>query len=477
MAGTSWTDKEVQQLTERYEAGDHVADIANDLGRNHAAVKKKICNLNLTRKRRRSVTAGVSDNDIITVLEENKGNREATARQLGLKPATLKDRIAKMDIQTLESKWSAEQNGDSMLINAKGDEIRTVEDAIRKSGVDRQFWQVHRVRVGGSDVTMKIRQNDGTDRPMTVQNQNIRVEMKRIVPSVIENTYDALIEQMKKYTPKLPKVPRQKITAPHMLEVCPYDVHFGKLAWAAETGENYDLKIADRAFRAAIDWIILNSSHYQFDRIVMPVGQDLLHIDNFKNTTANDTPQDVDGRLQKIFLTATRAMVDAVHSLRQIAPVELIYSASNHDRMTSWFLSAYIDAVFAGVDDVTVDLSPRSRKYIEYGSSMVCFAHGDQEKPKEFPQIIATEQPHMWARSQHREVHLGHFHKVKEMVFTTADSFQSVVVRYIPALSGTDRWHHDKGYVGGGSCVTAFTWHHEHGIVGIMFSPRESYAA
>ena len=38
---------------------------------------------------------------------------------------------------------------------------------------------------------------------------------------------------------------------------------------------------------------------------------------------------------------------------------------------------------------------------------MLMFTHGDKEKPADMPLIMATEQPEMFARAKHHEVHCG----------------------------------------------------------------------
>ena len=73
-----------------------------------------------------------------------------------------------------------------------------------------------------------------------------------------------------------------------------------------------------------------------------------------------------------------------------------------------FYSGEFLRAFFLEHEGVTVDNNYDSRKYYEYGTNMIMFTHGDKEKPAEMPLIMATEQPTMFARTTHREVHCGH---------------------------------------------------------------------
>ena len=61
-----------------------------------------------------------------------------------------------------------------------------------------------------------------------------------------------------------------------MLEVPIVDLHVAKLAWAPETGENYDIKIAERRFMDVIHDVIERAQKYEFEQVVFPIGNDFL---------------------------------------------------------------------------------------------------------------------------------------------------------------------------------------------------------
>jgi hypothetical protein len=61
---------------------------------------------------------------------------------------------------------------------------------------------------------------------------------------------------------------------------------------------------------------------------------------------------------------------------------------------------------------------------------------------------MANEKPTDWALSTYREFHLGHLHHKKEIKFKSTEEYQGVIIRHFNSLSGSDSWHHKKGYVG-----------------------------
>jgi hypothetical protein len=108
-----------------------------------------------------------------------------------------------------------------------------------------------------------------------------------------------------------------------MAEVSINDAHFGKLAWSRETGNDYDLKIAERPSTSA-RWTNCSSTSPRatWHSGCYPVGNDFFHIDNATNSTTAGTPQDVDGRLTKIYTTGKMAVIRAIDRMLGTGPVQ-----------------------------------------------------------------------------------------------------------------------------------------------------------
>ena len=52
------------------------------------------------------------------------------------------------------------------------------------------------------------------------------------------------------------------------------------------------------------------------------------------------------------------------------------------------------------------------------------------------------------------------------MRFNAGDTFGAVQIRVLPSLSGTDAWHHKKGYVNTDRTAEAYFFHPNQGYLG-----------
>jgi hypothetical protein len=249
----------------------------------------------------------------------------------------------------------------------------------------------------------------------------------------------------------------------HLLEVDLFDLHVGKLAWARETGVNYDTDIAERLARAAVEDLATLAVPHGVGKILLPLGNDFLHYDSLAGLTTAGTPQDRDSRFHHMFNRGALIAAWMIEYLAAIAPVHVLVVPGNHDQTVSWMLGRMLEAQFAPDPRVSFDSGPALRKYYRHGKVLLGFTHGDKEKLADLPLIMATERPKDWGETRYREFHIGHWHKKREMRTVPVDSFNGTTVRFIRSLSGTDAWHHQSGYVGEPMAAEAFLWHPERG--------------
>jgi hypothetical protein len=248
------------------------------------------------------------------------------------------------------------------------------------------------------------------------------------------------------------------VNANKLMEFPIMDLHLGKLSWDDETGENWDLKIAEKIFR----WVItdalerIKSYNLKIEKIVFPIGQDFLHFDTPGNTTTGGTVMDSDTRWQKMFAKGVELLVWAIENLRSVAPVECMYVAGNHDKMLSYALVYTLNAYFRNTPDVLVDVSPTSRKYVRYGNTLIGFSHGNEEG-KRIEKLMQVEASQDWGETKFREWHLGHLHheEVKEE--------GGVIIRKLSSITSTDSWHTERGYKGAIRKAQIFIWDKETG--------------
>lgn len=235
-----------------------------------------------------------------------------------------------------------------------------------------------------------------------------------------------------------------------LLVVSLFDAHLGKLSWAEQDGQNYDLKIAQEVYlRALHDLIAKAKAQGPISRILFPVGNDYMTCDSDQNMTTAGTPQSVDGRFPKIYREARRLLVESILILREIAPVDVVVVCGNHDRMSMFHLGDALECRFAGDPAVTVDNRWVPRKYYAFGKVVFGLTHGDTIKQDKLPLSGAVEEPDLWAKCKRRVWLLGHHHhyQLKE--------YMGVKVYILPSLSGSDGYHQSNGFIGATRCAVA----------------------
>lgn len=251
-----------------------------------------------------------------------------------------------------------------------------------------------------------------------------------------------------------------------LLEISPVDLHVGKYAWGEETGEDYDIEIAERVFTSAVSELLGRASGYAIDGIVLVVGNDLLQTDSEAGTTTAGTHVDTDSRYVKSFRRARAINSWAIRKCAEIAPTRVVIVPGNHDSLTAFHVGEVLEAEFHDIKHVEVDNTPMRRKYLRYGVNLIGWTHGNEEKHNDLPLIMAQERPDDWGKALHKEWHVGHLHKAKETRYTAGDSFNGVRVRILPSLCAPDAWHSNKGYVHERRACESYLWSKERGYAG-----------
>lgn len=339
--------------------------------------------------------------------------------------------------------------------------IKTLQDLVKECQIDLNEWQIDRWVCNKWEVGAKDKAKQLIVKPLF----QIKVWLSRNKPVIDYTAFKSgMIQDMQKHSPKYPKIkyPKQE---PNLLEINLADLHLGKLAWDEETGTNYDLPIAEKVFDSAIDKLIIQSQPYNIDRVLFIVGNDFFNVDNSRNTTTNNTPQDEDTRWHKTFNRGRLLIVKQVDKLTAIAPVDLVIVPGNHDTERAFYLGEALACWYRNCKDVTVDNAPKPRKYYRYGSNLIGYTHGNEEKVLDLPVIMASEVPQLWAETKYREWHLGHIHQKKEIKWISTQEHKGTTIRYMRSLSGTDAWHNKKGYINNVRAGEGFIWNKDNGLI------------
>ncbi len=256
----------------------------------------------------------------------------------------------------------------------------------------------------------------------------------------IEQINDFVEAFFDNYDCEIPEAERREINSDYALEINIPDLHLARLCWEAEVEENYDRKKAKEIFLNTIDQILQKSNHLEFEKILLPIGNDLTNFDNIEGETTKGTFQDNDSRWQKMINTAEELLVTAIEKLRGIAPIDAFFVPGNHDFTTSYHIVRYLSGYYRKEQNVSVDHSPQIRKYRKFGINLIGYMHGDKVNKKQLYGLMQNEVPKQWADTQYREWHLGHEHQRQQ------EERNGVVVRKVPSIAAKSSWEFNKGY-------------------------------
>lgn len=188
------------------------------------------------------------------------------------------------------------------------------------------------------------------------------------------------------------------------------------------------------------------------------VGGDWFNIDNAAGTTTSGTPQDSAATPPAVLDEGLTLGVDMIELLATVAPVRVVLTSGNHDRMLGQALLRHLGAWFRSDDRVEVgdEISPYVAR--RYGSNLLAWHHGDGEhRADKLAAIVSTNYPSLWGATRHRYVFLGHWHE------TLMHEKAGAVTWRMPSLSVDDRWHRREGYTTNQPALLAVALDHEAG--------------
>lgn len=323
--------------------------------------------------------------------------------------------------------------------------VTSMEQLLSLMEIDELEWEVDKVitnywgKPGNDNLQLKA---------ILKRNNNVDLEL-------LKEVFEKL-KSPKKFPPKKWKKKKGKC----MMQVNIFDLHYGKLCWAPESGENYDSKIARKRFMDAIWDFIEYAKPFNVKEVWFPIGNDFFNSDTVQGTTTAGTPQHDDVRWQRTYHDGCQLLIDGIELLRQhVGEVFCFNVPGNHDMQKSYCATLLIDAHYRHCKDVKVDISPAKHKAYSFGDCSVMFTHGDRIKQKELVNDFIVLFPEIWSSTKFREIHIGHEHH--EYVWED----KGVKVRKLPSLSGTDAYHFNAGYVGSLQQAQSFIWHEDNGLI------------
>ncbi len=192
------------------------------------------------------------------------------------------------------------------------------------------------------------------------------------------------------------------------------DCHVGMMAWAKESGEDWDLSIAEQTLVSAAAYLISNSPKAQVG-FLNQLG-DWLHFDSLAAITPTGGHiLDADSRYPKVVRVATnilRQIVDLM--LKRHEKVVVLMAEGNHDIASSVWLRHLFALLYENEPRVEVIDSELPYYAYQHGSTMLAFHHGHLKKNVQLPLTFAAQFPSMWGNTTKRYCHTGHMHHAEE---------------------------------------------------------------
>ncbi len=375
--------------------------------------------------------------------------------------------------------WSESGNAAGLTITTH-EPIRTLDELIAVCEIDTTVWEISEWKANTWEAAAK--NPAGQLVSTTLYQVTARLKRRAWNPSAVS---DGMIAAIKAHVRPLRPVLRAAGASGYLYVATMGEPHLGKMAWAPETGENYDLEIALDRVRQSHRHLMQRAAVLAPEQVAIVIGDDFFTADTPTNTTTAGTPQEVDGRYRKVFRRGVELCREIIEGWRQLAPVAVWIKVGNHDQTITWHAGEVLAAMYGPTEDVTVVNPDRLRHYQRWGCCLIGLTHGDKEKDDKLPMLMAHEARADWADTTCRVWLTGHLHTLKsktqraviQPMQSDVHEEMGVVIRRCRSLSGTDAWHHQLGYVGNIKAAEGFAFSRTLGETdihtGVIPAPRE----
>lgn len=295
----------------------------------------------------------------------------------------------------------------------------------------------------------------GADGAMKIQWVKTQADNQAML-HMLRDAVTSIVDDIKPVVP----VTLPEITNDMLMTVYPMgDPHVGMYAWAKESGEDFDVDIARRDLRGAMQYLSDNTP--PTDRALIVNLGDFFHADNGNSRTKSGNVLDTDTRWARVLELGILAMVDCIDIARRKHQQVDVYNAiGNHDEHSSIMLALALKAWYRDEPRVNIMDTAAKHHYIRFGKVLIGITHGDTIKRKGsgLDALMAVDRPQDWGLTEKRYWYTGHIHSTnrEELTGATWESFRN--------LAGNDAWHQGQGYRSARDMV-AIVHHKNHGEV------------
>jgi len=350
-------------------------------------------------------------------LEECNGSQRQAAAKLGIARSTLQNRLLK----------AAKTGNDGLAFKTVpyGHSVKGVSTYYDVDGMPRGQW-------------VKTRTDDVS----------------------IEDLTEYFKDAFREYEGASAPVSKPINTRSEIITIYPIaDLHIGMLAWGAESGLDWDMKIAEEVIVQTYAEIMAASQPSE-ECWLLNLG-DYFHLNDSKNVTpGNSHLLDVDSRYQKIIYTGARIMLKLIDMARAKHKIVRVRNTKgNHDKDACVALNVGLNMMYSNEKAVVVEDSPSQLWARRFGSNLIGTFHGHTAKPNRAAMALADEYRHDWGNTKHATLYHGHFHQEK------SEQHGTVRVIGLPTLAARDEYSASSLY-GSYRAAMSITWHETRGEIG-----------
>jgi hypothetical protein len=288
------------------------------------------------------------------------------------------------------------------------DHLKAVQKKASAQGYSPEHDYTHPVPDGFTVKGVSTYYNDeGKPIGQWVKSQSDKERQLELLVERMENS----LELVKPFKPTKP--PKQ--SDDNLLSLLTItDFHVGSACWEAETGDNFDTKIAADIFLNAMHDMLAACPKSKTG--LLNILGDFIHFDGINLqpiTSGGGHVLDADTRYTKIVDVSMSIVREAVKMmLKRFERVVVVVAEGNHDISSSVWLRKYIKHLF---ENSRVEVIDNAFPYYAYlhGNCMLGFHHGHKMKLANLHKLFASEPRfrEMWGKaSAGVYIHMGHYH-------------------------------------------------------------------
>jgi predicted phosphodiesterase len=296
------------------------------------------------------------------------------------------------------------------------------EDIILRHGLNPEHWEVDSL----GSTRSKIGTEDG-DLINTYQKAKFTPKTHKLDKTLIE-------QLIKRDCPKV-TIEQKTSRKSYCLEIQLADMHFGVNDF------NYYKPYLEK---------IVEIVHLGWDTIIITTGGDMLHVDDFKGRTFNDTLVGSKEMLLNSYdwcMAFYETLIE--ESIAHSNKVKLIYVVGNHDTTVSWFIAKKWQEKYPQCEH---DTTLEQWKWFKYGKNFIGLTHGDKGKFKTFGQVFNALYRQEMADCTNIEVHSQDKHHEKAL------SEYGITTRIITSPSQMTDYIKENGFVGNRKAIELFAY-------------------